>query len=282
MISTFNLAKLQNLLQDFYTMTQIRITVFDESFHELVAYPKDIASFCKIIRTDPIAEKKCHECDKQAFQHTAKHNEMHLYKCHAGLTECVAPIHLNNLVIGYLVFGHVFSYNTHDEGWKIIKELCKPYYLNMDKLKDACYDRPIISDGYITSASHILQAVASYLCLEQMAVLRHNELPVQIDQYISEHFTEDINASSLCNHFNIGKTQLYQITNQCYGKGVAEHIRTLRLDKAKHMLITSPELRISEISDVCGFNDYNYFITMFKRENGISPRAFRVANKKNE
>ena len=185
-------------------------------------------------------------------------------------------------VIGYLVFGHVFSYNTHDEGWKIIKELCKPYYLNMDKLKDACYDRPIISDGYITSASHILQAVASYLCLEQMAVLRHNELPVQIDQYISEHFTEDINASSLCNHFNIGKTQLYQIANQCYGKGIAEHIRNLRLDKAKHMLITSPELRISEISDVCGFNDYNYFITMFKRENGISPRAFRVANEKNE
>lgn len=282
MISSFNLSKLQDLLQDFYIMTQIRITVFDESFQELVAYPKDISPFCQIIRTDPIAEKKCHECDAQAFRYVAKHKETHLYQCHAGLTECVAPIYLNNLLIGYLFFGHVFSYNTHENGWKIIKELCRPYHLDMDKLMDACYERPIISDDYITSASHILQAVASYLCIERMAVIRHQELPVQIDQYICEHFTEDINASSLCNHFNIGKTQLYQIANQCYGKGIAEHIRNLRLDKAKHMLITSPELRISEISDVCGFNDYNYFITMFKRENGISPRAFRVANEKNE
>ena len=39
MISTFNLEKLSSLLQDFYTVTRIRITVFDENFNEIVSYP---------------------------------------------------------------------------------------------------------------------------------------------------------------------------------------------------------------------------------------------------
>ncbi len=52
MISTFDLTKLNALLKDFYTLTHIRITVFDETFRELAAYPEQIAPFCRIIRTD--------------------------------------------------------------------------------------------------------------------------------------------------------------------------------------------------------------------------------------
>ena len=40
MISSFDLSKLKLLLKDFHHMTRIRITVFDDSFHELAAYPE--------------------------------------------------------------------------------------------------------------------------------------------------------------------------------------------------------------------------------------------------
>ena len=39
MISTFNLTKLNHLLKDFYTITRIRITVFDDALRELAAIP---------------------------------------------------------------------------------------------------------------------------------------------------------------------------------------------------------------------------------------------------
>ena len=35
MISSFDMNKLKLLLKDFYNMSKIRITVFDDSFHEL-------------------------------------------------------------------------------------------------------------------------------------------------------------------------------------------------------------------------------------------------------
>lgn len=278
MIPTFNLSKLNKLLQDFYMLTQIRITVFDESFNELVAYPQELSLFCRLIRNNPTAEQACHECDQTAFKHVAKHGNLHLYKCHAGLTECVVPIHLSNILIGYLFFGQVLSYDSHDKGWDEIQKLCQPYHLQMDTLKEICYNTPIISSDYIESASNILQAVAAYLCLEQMAFLRNNELPTLLDEYITQHYTENISVASLCQHFNIGKTQLYKLAKRYYGKGIAEHIRDLRLKHAKKLLLEFPNLRINEVADQCGFNsDYNYFITMFKKKYGTSPKAFRTS-----
>ncbi len=275
MISTFNLRKLNDLLKDFYTLTQIRITVFNDTFRELTAYPEHIAPFCQIIRTSPEALNACLCCDKNACEQASRQHAPYTYCCHAGLTECIVPIYLGNIVIGYLFFGHVFSYPTHEEGWKSIRERCLPYGLDMDALRDALYQQPVISEEYISSASHIMRSVAAYLCMERMVSLHQKELPVQIDDYITSHYTENISARTICDHFQIGRTLLYEISEQNYGIGIAEHIRNLRIEKAKILLVEHPELRISEIAVACGFDDYNYFITVFKRLVGKPPRQFR-------
>lgn len=278
MISTFNLRKLNDLLKDFYTLTQIRITVFDDTFKELTAYPEHIASFCQVIRTSPDARKACARCDKNACQKAARQQAPYTYRCHAGLTESIVPIHLGNIVIGYLLFGHVCSYPTHEDAWEAIRRLCLPYGLDMELLKAALYRLPLISEDYILSASHIMRSVASYLCMERMVSLRQKDLPVQVDDYITMHYTENINVRTICEHFQIGRTLLYEIAEQNYGIGIAEHIRNLRIEKAKRLLIDHPELRISEIAAACGFNDYNYFITVFKRLTGKPPRQFRITD----
>ena len=78
----------------------------------------------------------------------------------------------------------------------------------------------------------------------------------------------------IAHEFGIGKTQLYEIANQNYGTGIAEHIRNLRIVKAKKMLLES-ELPLAEISAQCGFKDYNYFITVFKKTVGIPPKKYK-------
>lgn len=274
MISTFNLIKLNSLLEDFYKLTKIRITVFDENFNELTAYPEKIAPFCQIIRTDAHGHEECRKCDTRACAMAAKQHKTFTYQCHAGMTESIAPLFLGNILIGYLLFGHVFSYDSYEEGWKKISALCKSYQIDMDALKEACYKQPIIKKDFIESASHILQAVASYLCMERMVSLHQQELPVQIDEYISLHFTEDIDATMLCHEFQIGKTRLYEIVKQNYGIGLAEHIRNLRINKAKELLVQRPDMSLADIAFSCGFKDYNYFITVFKRVVGMPPKQY--------
>lgn len=277
MISSFNLTKLNSILKDFFTLTRIRITVFDDNFRELAAYPKHLPEFCQIIRSDESGKNECIKCDKHACETAAKRRSTYTYLCHAGLTESIAPIYMGNIVIGYLLFGHVFSYPSYEEGWRQISSLCRSYKIDMKGLYDACISQPIITKDYIESASHILQAVASYLCLERMATFRQKELPVLIDEYILEHYTKDIDVGRLCNHFNIGKTRLYEISHHNYGMGIAQHIRTLRIERAKKLLIEQPELPIYEVAFMCGFKDYNYFITVFKRLVGLPPKKYRLS-----
>jgi AraC-like DNA-binding protein len=273
MISSFDLTKLNSLLKDFYNLTHIRITVFDDTFRELAAYPEQIAPFCQIIRTDQQGAAECKLSDTHACEIAARRHSPYTYRCHAGLTENIEPLYLENIIIGYLLFGHVFSYPSYEEGWEQIQTLCRSYHIDMDSLYEACLKQPIITEDYIASASHILQAVASYLCLERMVSLRHQELPVQIDEYISRHYTEQIDAISICMKFDIGKTQLYEIAKQSYGIGIAELVRNLRIEKAKRLLEES-DLPLTEIAAQCGYKDYNYFITVFKRMVGIPPKKY--------
>ncbi|MBO4356336.1 MAG: AraC family transcriptional regulator [Clostridia bacterium] len=73
----------------------------------------------------------------------------------------------------------------------------------------------------------------------------------------------------------MGKTQLYELSHQLYGCGIAEKIRNMRINKAKALLLDHKELALFEIAGQCGFRDYNYFITVFSREVGCSPGAYR-------
>lgn len=274
MISSFDLAKLNSLLKDFHTLTKIRISVFDDSFHELAAYPEHIAPFCQIIRSDEKGACQCHLSDQKACEIVSRRRALYTYQCHAGLTESITPIIVGNIIIGYLLFGHVFSYPSHEAGWEKIVELCKNYQINLQDLKMACWRQPVITQDYISSASHIMQAVASYLCMERMVSLHQQELPVQIDEYIAAHFTQRLDAGTLARHFQIGKTRLYEIAKQSYGIGIAEHIRNLRIGKAKQLLIEQPELSLAEIASSCGFGDYNYFITVFRQVVGMPPKTY--------
>lgn len=274
MVSTFNIAKLESLLKDFYNITNIRITMFDENFHELVSYPTHVAKACQIIRMDPKAFAQCMHCDQEACQKARKQRSSYIYRCHAGLTEAISPVYMGNIVIGYLFFGHVFPYTDRTSGIKSILSHCSEYDIDHLHLEKACMELPTISRDYILSASRLLEAVASYLCLERMIVLKQ-PLPIQIDTYIMEHLTEDLSIEDICSYFQIGKTQLCDIARHSYGKGIATHIRNLRIQRAKELLDENPESTIADIASECGFKDYNYFISLFKKATGMTPKQYQ-------
>lgn len=275
MISVFDLKKLHSLLKDFYTITGIRITVFDENRNELTSYPEEIADFCKIVRGIESGRIACAACDRAACERAARQRKTQIYRCHAGLTEAVTPLIVNGVLAGYLLFGHVFAYPDHETGWKEIQRCTESLPADQEALKSACLERPLIDEEYVRSATQILLAVANYLVMERIATLKADGLAVQLDRYLTEHFAEPLRAPEICSRFGIGKTQLYRISEELYGCGVAEHLRDLRMEKAKELLRDKEELTLAEIAEQCGYTDYNYFISVFSRQTGMPPGSFR-------
>ncbi len=275
MISVFDVEKLQKLLKDFYAITGIRITVFDDSMRELVAYPAQVAPYCALIRESTEGLKACMDCDRQACQTAAKKKKTHVYRCHAGLTEAITPLYGNNMPIGFLLFGHVFPYADLEVGFQEIKRRCAALPVDLEKLHEALLQATPMQDDYVRSAAHILHAVASYLILERMATLKEDLLEVRLDTYIANHYTEPLDAAYLSRVMGIGKTQLYALTKKLYQQGMAKRIRELRMKKAKSLLREQRDLPLAEVAWQCGYQDYNYFFTVFKREVGCTPREWR-------
>ena len=275
MISVFDVEKLQKLLKDFFSITGIRITVFDDSMRELVAYPMQVAPYCALIRESAEGLTACRHCDQQACRAAAEKKKTHIYRCHAGLTEAVTPLYGNNILIGFLLFGHVFPYANHEEGWQEIQRRCAALPVDMEKLHAAILQAAPVQEAYVRSAAHILHAVASYLILEHMATLREDLLEVRLDTYIAKHYVEPLDAARLSRILGIGKTQLYALTKKLYQQGMAARIRELRMEKAKSLLRERRDMSLAEVAWQCGYQDYNYFFTVFRREVGCTPREWR-------
>lgn len=278
MISAFDLEKLRNLLKDFYQVSRIRITVFDENMNELVAWPRQVAPYCAVIRESGPGLKACQACDRKGCEAARREKKTQIYRCHAGLTEAVTPLYMGEVLIGYLLFGHVFPYPSREEGAAVLLSNCAEYGIAPDRLREAVRQALPLSEEYVRSAAHILHAVASYLILEHMATLKEDILEVRLDAYISAHYTEPLSAAELAERLGIGRTQLYELTRKLYGQGLAARVRALRMEKARSLLRVQPGIPLSEIAWQCGFHDYNYFIAVFSREVGMPPNAYRKAH----
>lgn len=273
MVSSFNITQLKKLLRDFYVITQIRITVFDENFHEIVAYPDNIPLFCRLIRTYDSGEN-CRLCDMNACLKVKASLSPYTYRCHAGLIESITPIILGRIVVGYLMFGHIAPHEDLETGWKEVQQCCSKYPVDMEMLQIAYTDRRYFSDKYIHSASQIMNTVASYLCISHMAALKNDSLPLEIDRYLSGNLDKCLDSNTICDKFDISRTRLYQISTENFGMGITDYIRSLRIKKAVDLLETT-RLSIKEIACLVGIDDYNYFSKVFKKETGFTPRDYR-------
>ncbi len=152
-------------------------------------------------------------------------------------------------------------------------ELCERYNIKKD-LEKSIQKIKYKNNKQILAAAKILDAFTSYIQLKEMIRLSDQPLILKIEKYIDDNIKEELTVEKICCEFNIGRTHLYELTNQHFNKGVASLIREKRLERAKYLL-KKTDLKIPEISYNIGFSDYNYFLRVFKKEFGISPKKIR-------
>ena len=93
------------------------------------------------------------------------------------------------------------------------------------------------------------------------------------------HFTrvggEEIYVERLCEKFLLSKNALYQLFQNEFNTTVNGFITAKRIQLAQKYLSEENGLNVTQISSLCGFPDYNYFIRIFKRLTGRTPLAYR-------
>jgi LacI family transcriptional regulator len=99
----------------------------------------------------------------------------------------------------------------------------------------------------------------------------------RVRQMIQQRAQEGITVEEILNHLDMSRPTLEKRYRELTGMSPAQHIRQLRADRARELLLTT-NLSITQIARRIGFDDPRPFMVFFKREFGQTPGSFRVAH----
>lgn len=270
----FDKEKLNLMLKDFYTITNVTMSVWDGDFNQLTFYPKPMAPICEKIKSDPEGKKRCLDSDITACTKARDMGGAFTFTCHAGLVDTVVPIYHNDDLIAYIMFGQIRDKEETLSSIDKVKSLCKKYGVD-EKTIEKYYDGlPILNRGQIDAIANLFTMCVPYFYTSQAIRIEQNELAAEIDTYISKNITSVLSIRELCDEFQITVSMLYQISHKFFKTPIKDYIIGKRIEKAKHYLATT-RLSISEISVKTGFSDYNYFIRTFRIRVGCTPLSYR-------
>ena len=273
MYINFKIEKLDELLLDFYTLTGLTISVWDNKMNQLSYQPKHMCKFCEKIKSNKKGKELCYISDKTLLSKCAKTGKPETHRCHAGLFDTAVPIIFNDVVLGYLVFGQASDGKETDIENKI-KKLGLELGIDFTELADLYNELEPYDAQKIQSAGNILKTAARYLWLSDYIEIGYNTMASQISDYIKRNLSEKLSLQKICADLGISKNKLYELSNKQFKMPIGAYITNLRILEAKNLL-TSTSFSVREISERVGFEDYNYFIKLFKNSVGTTPLKYR-------
>jgi two-component system response regulator YesN len=92
--------------------------------------------------------------------------------------------------------------------------------------------------------------------------------------YIEEHLSEELSREDIANHVYLNPAYLSRLFKKETGQSLTDYILELRIAKVKPML-EKTNLKISDIAQTVGYDNFSHFTKMFKKATGLTPFEYR-------
>ncbi|WP_219836190.1 response regulator [Paenibacillus sp. R14(2021)] len=99
----------------------------------------------------------------------------------------------------------------------------------------------------------------------------------RITSYIRKNYVHELKASEIADMVRITPNYFSSIFKQETGKSFNAYVNEVRIEKAKELLLATPE-QVGAIALAVGYKEYKYFANLFKKQCGIIPSEYREKN----
>lgn len=97
----------------------------------------------------------------------------------------------------------------------------------------------------------------------------------EVRAWICQYYGEDITLDDIAAQAGLSRYELCRSFKRAFGRTPIAYLIDIRLQNAKRLLVERRDLNIKQIGEMCGFHDAVYFGRMFRRQEHITPSAFR-------
>jgi len=160
-----------------------------------------------------------------------------------------------------------FFYNNIDLALttnKLIKE-CMGTSMTKDALADLTLQELII---------RIIQTQTAKSIDQGFSVSSNNPI-FEVTEFIRLNLKENISLKSLSEKACMSTASFYRFFKRELGMSPIEYVLSEKIKHAKKLL-KNPGIQINEVCYLSGFEDTNYFIRLFKKHEGITPKQYQL------
>lgn len=166
-----------------------------------------------------------------------------------------------------LNYQNYFFYNNVDLAStinKLIKE-CMGTSITKDALADLTLQELLIRIIQTQTVKSIDNGIA----------IQSNNPIFEVTEFIKLNLKENINLKTLSEKACMSTASFYRFFKRELGMSPIEYILNEKIKQAKKLL-QNPGIQINEVCYLSGFEDANYFIRLFKKHEGITPKQYQL------
>jgi YesN/AraC family two-component response regulator len=109
---------------------------------------------------------------------------------------------------------------------------------------------------------------------ETSAKSRNAEIADTVRSYIEQHYAENISLEKAASALCLSPGYLGPLFKSLCGLSFRAYLRSVRIARARE-LMADQSLNLSQIAQMCGYEDLNYFSQSFLKETGVRPSEYR-------
>lgn len=96
-----------------------------------------------------------------------------------------------------------------------------------------------------------------------------------IFNYIEQNFDKTLSLEAMADVIGVTPQYLCTLFKKTTNIRIFQYINSVRIKKSKEFLLQNPQIQIKEVALMAGFEDANYFSSVFRKFEQISPNQFR-------
>lgn len=147
--------------------------------------------------------------------------------------------------------------------------------------KEYSKERKYRKEMILTHTRELLLLLCRYRTAETQKLNESDKLMYEISEYIAANFAENLSLRELSSIFALSSGHLSRRFKAVVGMGINEYVTYIRILNAEKLL-KGTKLTVMEIANRCGFNDSNYFSTVFRQTMGATPNQYRKMSQTEE